>query len=259
MEWLPAISTTSVLALTLWLGRNLIITRLTNSVKHEYDKQIEQIKADLKAKETQISALRSGALSGVANRQAVIFEKQLNAIDYLWDCVIALAPAKNVSAMMVSIKFEAAAKESAKNPQFREIFEIMGKFDIEQLGQISASKVRPFISPLAWAYYSAYNAIVMNAVLRMHMLKSGLDTPDILDTKNVEQLVKTALPHQLEYIEKYGPSAFHYLLEELENKLLLAFKLMIDGESNDKEALERAAAILKETEKLMSDNASKQE
>lgn len=73
MDWIPAISTTSLLAIVLWLGRNLIITRLTNSVRHEYDQKIETLKASLKkseesfkaelqAKASQIDALRSGAL-----------------------------------------------------------------------------------------------------------------------------------------------------------------------------------------------------
>lgn len=48
MDWFPAISTTSLLVIALWLGRNLLITRLTNSVRHEYDEKLETIKAILK-------------------------------------------------------------------------------------------------------------------------------------------------------------------------------------------------------------------
>lgn len=266
MEWIAALSTTSFLAVVLWLSRNLIITRLTSSVRHEYDKKIENLKAelrhneeilkaDLNAKASQIEALRSGVLSGVTNRQAAIFERQLEAVEQLWGAVVSLGPAKAVSAWMAVVKFEAAAKEAAKNPRFREIFSVMGNIDLNNLNTNQASKTRPFVSPLAWAYYSAYQAIVFHAVVRLHMLKNGIDIIEVIDTKSVTDLVKVALPHQVKYIEKYGPGAFHYLLDELENNLLLAFQLMFKGSESDKDTLERAAAIIQQSESLMNVNA----
>jgi hypothetical protein len=252
MDWIAAISTTSLFALILWLSRNLIITRLTRSVSHEYDTKLANIKADLVAKASQIDALRSGVLSGVSARQASIFQRRLAAIEELWDAVVLLGPAKGVSAWMAAVKFEAAAKEAAKNPQFREIFLTVGKIDLDSLRTSQALKARPFVSPLAWAYYSAYQAIVFHAVTKMDMLKKGLDMPEIIDTKSITELVKVALPHQVQYIEQYGPSAFHHLLEELETKLLLAFQLMLKGDDSDEDTLEKAASIIKKSEILMS-------
>ena len=86
------------------------------------------------------------------------------------------------------------------------------------------------------------------------MLKSGIDTVEVIDTKNVINLVKVALPHQVQYIEKYGPGALHYLLEELENNLLMAFQLMFKDDESDKDTLEKAAAIIKQSEALMDAN-----
>lgn len=255
MEWIAAISTTFLLAAVLWLSRNLIITRLTNSVRHEYDTKLESLKADLKAKSSQIDALRSGALSGVTTRQAAIFQRRLTAIDLLWDTVVSLGPAKAVSAWMAVVKFEAAAKEAANNPRFREMFSMIGNIDLNSFQTNQALKTRPFVSPLAWAYYSAYQAIVIHAVARLHMLKNGIDMVEVIDTKNVTELVKVALPHQVQYIEKYGPSAFHYLLDELENNLLAAFQLMLNGDESDQLTLEKAAAIIKQSEVLMDNNA----
>ena len=268
MDWVPAISTTSFLALALWLSRNIIITILKNSVKHEYDEKIEKLKtklrkseesfkADLKAKEAQIEALRSGALSGLSNRQTAIFERQLEAIEQIWDAVLSLGPAKSVSAWMAVIKFEAAAKEAAKNPRAREMFSMLGNVDLEKLQTNQALKVRPFISPLAWAYYSSYQAIVLHAVIRLQMLKNGIDMVDVIDKEHVIKLVKVALPHQIKFIEEFGPGAFHHLLEELETNLLMAFKLMLKGEESDKETLEKAAEIIKTSESLMESNTLK--
>ena len=84
MDWLPSITTTTLLGVAIWLSRNLIITRLKNAVRHEYNSEIEELKgklrqneellkAELRKKETQIEALRSEAIKGVSNRQALIF------------------------------------------------------------------------------------------------------------------------------------------------------------------------------------------
>ncbi len=268
MDWIPALSTTSLLAIALWLSRKIIATRLTNAVKHEYDKEIEALraklrksdesfKAELKAKESQIEALRGGTLSSMVNKQSVLYQRQIAAIEQLWNAVTALAPAKLASATMVSIKFDTASKRAANDPKVRDFFKIVGdNFDIQKLQRGDASKTRPFISPLSWALYSAYQAIVVHAGMQLHMLKVGLDAGDILKTEELIKLVKVALPHQTNYIEKYGPSAFHYLLEELESELLLEFENVLNGVQPDKENLKKAAEVLQESKRLAETNTS---
>jgi len=49
IPWFPALTTTGLLAAALWLGREMISTRLTKSVQHDFDKKIEAVKADLRA------------------------------------------------------------------------------------------------------------------------------------------------------------------------------------------------------------------
>ncbi|MBI3902634.1 MAG: hypothetical protein HY306_06785 [Nitrosomonadales bacterium] len=105
MEWLPPISTTAIFGLVLWLGRNLIATRLTKSVQHEFDTKLESLRtelrkneelfrADLRAKEAEIAVLRSGAMTAMASRQVAFDKRRLEAIDQLWSAFIALGPAK---------------------------------------------------------------------------------------------------------------------------------------------------------------------
>ena len=61
MNWLPAITTTGVFAVALWLCKKLIATRLTKSVEHEFNEKLEKIRADLRASEELLKAeLRAG-------------------------------------------------------------------------------------------------------------------------------------------------------------------------------------------------------
>lgn len=254
MEWIPALSTTALLSFVLWLSRNMIITRLINAVKYEYDEKIENIKADLKARDSQVEALRSGALSGISHRHATLYNHQINAIKELWESVVLLAPAKSISAAMSVINFKEVSELSESNPRIREMFTQLGNVDLKKLPTNKALKTRPFISSLSWAYFSAYQAIVVNAVIRMEMLKIGINVQGVDDTEKVTKLVKVALPHHVGYIEKYGASAFHNLLDELESKLLMSFEVTLKGEELDKDTIKKAAEIIKEADLIMESN-----
>ena len=267
MDWIPAISTTLLLAMVLWLCRKLIATRLTNAVKHEYDKKLENLrtilrqneeafKAELQAKASQIEALRNGALSGIVNRQAVLYERRLKAVEQLWGVVVSLAPAKAISNLMAVMKFDAVATEAANNPQLREFFKVMGSsFDVKSFDNRGASKARPFVTQLAWAYFSAYQTILMHAVIKSEALQRGIEK-DYSDTEAIKKVVKVALPQQEAYIEKHGPSAFHYLIEELESKLLIEISNILRGEESDKESIEKAVLIQREVDRLMESNVA---
>ncbi len=262
INWIPSVSTTSLLALVLYLARNLLEVRLKNSVKHDYDRKIELLKTDLrnseesfkaelKVKESQIDALRSGALSGLVNRQAALYERRLEAVNQLWGAITSLQSAKTISLKMSAINFETAEKISADDPRVREMFEVLAKgFDANSMDTKEASLARPFISPLAWALFSAYASIISYAVLKIMLLQKGLGK-NLINVEAIMELVKVALPHQKNYIEEHGPDALHYLLEELENKILSELEKILNGEESDKESVKQAALILKETNRFI--------
>lgn len=160
LDWIPAISTTALLGVVLWLLRSMISTRLRVSVQHEFDQKLEsmratlraseeELKADLRAKEAQIAALRSGAMSGLASRQAALDRRRIEAVDQLWSAVTSLGPAKALSATMAIIKFENTVKEEARNPALREMFSAMGgKASLRESSWADAAKARPFVSEM---------------------------------------------------------------------------------------------------------------
>lgn len=271
IDWIPAISMTSLLAIALWLLRSVISTRLKASVKHEFDQKLEAqraslrnneeaFKADLQSKANEIAALRSGALTGLASRQAALDARRIQAVDQLWSAILALAPAKAVSATMAIVKFEAAAKLSAKNPRAREMFGALGgQLDLTNLGSKSAAAARPYVSEMAWALFSAYQAIVSVAVLKQQILKSGLDMTEIVDIDTIKRLVAAALPHQAEFVAKHDTGAYHYLLDELESRLLGELRTVLEGVDSDKASVKQAAEILKESERVMTSLAHSSE
>lgn len=262
-SWFPALTTTALFATAIWLGRNLIATRLTKSVEHEFNTKLETIrtqlreseerlKAELRAKEAEISALRSGALSALASRQAAIDKRRLEAVDQLWSSVIALGPARSLAATLSVVKFETAAPLAQKDPKARRLFEMIGgNFDIKSLDSTGAAKARPFVSPMVWAIFAAMQAVAMHSVMRWHVLKGGLGPEDYADQAAINKLIKAALPHYAEYIDKYGASVYYHVLEALDTQLIAEIQKMLSGAETDKASIAQAAEIVRQSNEVI--------
>lgn len=259
-DWIPSLTSTSLFGGALWLARSLIMTRLKNSVKNEFDSKLEVLRSELKSKEAQIESLRSGAMSGLLTRQGTLYQRKLQAIDQIWSSVNELKKAKYISKTLGTLKFEECAKESARNPKFREFIQtIGGNLDVTSLDMSGSKLARPFLTPLAWAYYSAYSSVIMQAVAVMQILKIGVDNAEkYLNFENTNNLLKTVLPSKTEYIDKCGMAGHHYLLDEIEQLLLMELKNIQEGDEDDKENARRAAEINKEVEKVSNEVAEMQ-
>lgn len=267
IPWFPALTTTSALAIIVWLAREAITTRLTKSVQHEFDRKLavirsdltaseERLKATLREREAELSALRGGALSSLASRQAAIDKRRLEAVDQLWAAFHSYIKARGIASSMSVIDIEKAAKTVERNPRAREFFVSIGsEFDYKEIDHNSANKARPFISPMAWAVYKAYTAVIMHSVMQWHMLKSGINNEGMLDSKAPKKLITAVLPHYSDYLERTGVSGYFYALQELEDKLLSELQIMMSGNENDKAALEQAAEIIRQANELQKADA----
>lgn len=262
LPWLPAVTTTGLFAVALWLSRNLIATRLTKSVEHEFNTKLESLRSDLRSseerlkaqlreREAEIEALRSGALSVLASRQAALDKRRLEAVDQLWAAYTALAPARLIAANMSVIKFESAAKLAEHDPKTRQFFEQLGAgFDEKAMNHPEAAKARPFVTPMVWAVFTAIQAIIAHSVLRWRVLKGGLGDSDFIDNKAVEKLVLAVVPHYAEYLEKHGPSVYYNVLEPLDARLLAEVQAMLAGAETDRASIDQAAEIMRQAQAL---------
>lgn len=263
ISWIPALSSSVLLAGALWLARNLISTRLTKSVEYEFNRKLEDLrgqmrlseeflKAELRTKEVEISSLRSGALSALASRQMALDKRRLEAVDQLWTTINALAPARSIAALMSVINFKNAAQESENDPKARQAFGMMGaNFDVKSIDFSGAAKARPFLTPMVWANYSALLAVLMQGTMRYQMLVGGLGNKEFLNHDAVAKLIKTALPHYSNYLDENGPDAYYYALEALDAQLLVEIQNMLTGLEADKASISQAAEIVRQSNNLM--------
>ena len=116
--------------------------------------------------------------------------------------------------------------------------------------KVGQNPSRPFVSEIAWALFSAYQAILGYAATQLQMLKVGLNAPEILNSDYVSKLAKVALPYYATYIDTHGAAGYTYMLEPLEAELLKELQRMMRGEESDLTSVEQAGKIMKEVEKI---------
>ena len=97
---------------------------------------------------------------------------------------------------------------------------------------------------------SAYQAIVLYAVVQLQMLKAGVKDAKLLTPDHVNKLTKAALPQYAGYIDTHGSSGYYNMLEPLEAELLKELQRMMRGEESDKATVEQAAKIMNEVASL---------
>ena len=247
---IEAITTGGILSLALFLLRNWIVTRLKTSILHEYDNKLEKLRSQLRQHESKMDSIRSTLFSNAAHRDKLVFTKKVNAVEVLWESILLLSPFKVVSAMMGVVDFDKAA-ESAKTEQGVRDFAkaISGKVDLSDAKLAEVNKVRPFLSELSWAYFSAYRSVVMNAVLRAKFLESGLPA-ELLNDKAVKELVTTVYPHMKDFINKHDSAILHEFLSDLERDILTEINKTLSGKESDEQSFERAKEIIDATQEL---------
>lgn len=256
-SWIPAIASSTLLAVALWLARNLIITRLTKSVEHEFNSQLEnlraqlrqteeQLKSELRARESEIDSLRNGALSAMASRQMALDKRRIEAVEQIWSAALSLGQLKTLVSALSIINYDLTSEKARSDPRLRAFLEEFGKnFDVKKLDLAGAGRSRPFVSPPAWATYVALTSLVFHALMKWQLLKSGVPADNLVNDDVVNSVIKAALPENAAFIEKHGVRAHYLLIDKLEEKLLRELSATLNGADADKEAVDRAAEIVR--------------
>jgi len=244
-----SIGSAVLVGLAIFFFKGLLTTRLTNAVKHEFNTKLTKVNSKLRTQESEIGAMRNGALDSVIHKQNILYENRVNAVDLLWENVLALAPAKFTSQTLTSFHYDNVMKEAEHNSKLQDFFKMIdgNKDETKDLSFLKIDKAltaRPYLSELVWSLFKAYSTILSTNVTRMELIKIGVNI-NFTKEESTLNLVKLVLPHQTDYINKNGLEVLHYLLEELEQNILNELRKILDGKEADKESIERSSLINK--------------
>jgi hypothetical protein len=158
---------------------------------------------------------------------------------------------KIIAAMLGAINFDAVARETPENAKLRLLFTTMMSHipeDDIKTGNMNAEQI--YLTPLAWAYFSAYQTVLYVAYARAKVLSVGLEDPtSLLATEPLRAILKAALPQRAEYIDSQPVSTHHLLIEELEQHILGELRVMLEGREDDQAAISQAVEIMEQVNK----------
>lgn len=259
-SWLlTVIGTAVVLAAPLALPavRDLVGKYVGGLVQHRFNEKIERLRselrqseatfgAELRANERQIKSLTDAALSLRSTRQAVLDARRLAAVEKIWNAKLASDRLKMGAGMVSSLNldklYEAAGQGDPKIKLFAET--LMAGIDIKKdLQELSALSERPFLPPELWALFSAYQGVLIHSIMHLQVIALGA-TRFMKREDALKPLMLAALPEHKDYIEKFGFGGYFYLLDVLEQKLLLAIVEVLEGRDLDEATLKRTAEII---------------
>ena len=119
IDWIPAVSTSTALGVCAYLFKNVFENRIRNSIQHEFDLKLEKSRAEIAENKSQLEALRSGALEGIINRQAILHQKRVHSAENMWSGVQQMAPAKGLALSMATLKYENCLLYTSPSPRDR--------------------------------------------------------------------------------------------------------------------------------------------
>ena len=148
------------------------------------------------------------------------------------------------------LNFEAASKASVHDAKAAALFGTMGgSIDAEKIYSIEPAKARPHISPLAWAQFEAYRAMLGFSVSQFTMLKFQIENPqDLLNFQGIIDLGGHSAPASCGVLKSRRTKGQVHLVDELEQAILQELKRVLSGADDDAQAIDLAAAILAKAE-----------
>lgn len=251
--------------LALWLARSLIEARLTKSIQFEFDQKLETLrsnlrqseesmKAEVRAKEAEIDALRSSVMAGMSARQTALDKRRIEACDHVWAQAMLLQRFSGLVMILAAVDYDDASRRAASDSRFRGQMEgIMSAFKMDEFSPIDGTSAQPYLSDLAWAIFYAYKNIVAFAFVRKQVIISGLSGSASLTQNPIARLLKAALPDRASEIESYGDIAAAKLMPELTASLIVELKRIIEGKEDDMAGAARAAEVLAQVRALQAE------
>lgn len=241
--------------LAIMLGRHWLVERVRRSVQHTFDEKLEHLKSELRqgeaqvkaaidAKESEIAALRSQVLSASARRSEILDRRRLDAVDKTWAAVGALAPYRVVSEMFLRINLK-EVEASPRSPNMGAFFARIASIapaDVPK--EVSAHAEQLYLSPLAWAYFNAYQTVLIVQFGMVKGLEFGLqDVRKFVRLDRLKDILTLALPADASFIKDCEPTDFAILLGDLEKALLAELQSSLEGREADAAEIDRASKI----------------
>ncbi len=242
IAWLPSVLVASVGFLA------------KTNIENRFATKLEQLRHDLAKKESDIAALRSGALASLSSRNEEMDKRRIVAIEAVWSSACAFHKHSGFMQMMRTIDVDASFKiiETASHDEVQKIkqfFDIIWTTSqIEKIKDIPSPDIhRPFVDLSVWATFAAYRMAFFYPVAQLTVLRMG-GSKDLLRETPTETLdaIKQVIPHQAGFIEQFGAASIPYLIDPLHQAILSEISKELNEDRGSSRVVRQAAGIIQE-------------
>lgn len=218
-------------------------SRLKNSIKHEYDSKLLELKNTLDKD--------SAALAVIQNHyrttNAAGHDKVLNAISYLWNGMVELRKIKPSILTISDLLVESEFGEDFGSDQNENIIDITEN-DINNLfsGKLEAvNEHRLFAGELIYSYFYSYQRIIGRVSIVIKKGRVNKNVPLWWEDDICKSVISAVCnENEKEAFNQLKFQRINWLLNHIEKKFLSAANQIISGESSIDKAFEQSARIM---------------
>lgn len=219
-----------------WLFRTWITERLKNSVKHEYDREIEAYRSTLALVQ-----------SATAKGQKAAIEARIQAFDRLWRALLAVRDNTGAITTFLDIL---TADEYSRLKDHSDFQNLVGGLNQERVQAMipdsSIEEVRAYVGEYLWALFFAYQAVHLRIVI-LAWSSATEDHKKIYWQKDpgIRQLLSVILStEELEQFDDTDLGKIALFRRLAESKVLAELRRLLSGQAAGDEAMKQGQRIL---------------
>lgn len=242
------IVTTAIVSL---LFRQTISSAIQNYFKLATDSKLEKLKQKIRTQEGEIQSLRSGAIEANTKRFMLVQERQIEALEALWESTINFSRLNFLVEMRKGLNMGNAAAEVEKNPDIARFFgEFIKPVQDPKDYQSDVKKLEMYIPENIWKMYQLYSMRNFLVYAEFLALSSGLNPHSFVEqTVNIDSYIEF-FPNSREFLEEHGPSGADHLQAKLYQEIIAAIRKFLAIEDGHDALLTKNLAVLEKAQDI---------
>ncbi|HIF9079415.1 TPA: hypothetical protein ACX6NP_000255 [Photobacterium damselae] len=206
-------------------------TRLKNSIKHEYDKRLLELKASIDKESSLLSMLQDN----YSHKNNLSHERTLNAIESLWGGILAIRELKPSILTFVDVLVEKEfgtdfGTHNNKNVVDIKESDIVALFS-EELNRQSSNRL--YAGEYLWSLFASYRQLVGRISYVIKSDRENKNVPIWWEDKLCKNLISSFCSK--DELDEFNGLKFHriaWILNLIEHKYLQAANKIITGEAS---------------------------
>ncbi len=185
-------------------------------------------------------------LSARSEREMIFSQRRMKAAERVWTKTsVGLRGVASIATTASIIGFSGATARVAIDEPIRDYLDnIVGTVQENDLTTADIDAERLYVNELVWAFFSAYQTVLHFAYLQLKVITIGIRAAhNTVKIDAAVDMIKAALPHQTDFLEK-NPEGVFLLVNELRENVFIAIRKMLQGNDLEADEIARASTVL---------------